>query len=583
MLERLAIRDLALVERAEIGFGRGLTAVTGETGAGKSLAVEALALVVGGRADADSVREGAAGCVVEAEFRLAGEPAKRVAALLESWDLEFDGETLIVRREVTAEGRSRASVNQSSVTLANLKRLGGSLLDLHGQHEHQSLLHEGAALAALDRLAGLDPARERFAETLAALREAQGELARLRESLATFAERRDYLASAAAELDEARLREGEEAELRAEAARLGHADRLRELVATANDNLAGDGMHAGDAAEEGPGRGHRRAATSAEAALAAARHAVEQAAALDPSLVGALAQLTEAGIAAQEAARTLGAYLSGLEADPARLEEVESRRELYARLTRKFRRPAPELLAWREELARELAQGDDADATLGRAESRVGAAEAACLAAGRTLSRKRASAAREWSDRITRELVPLGFPHARIEFAVAPVLDGTPRATGLDEVTLAFTANPGESPRPLARIASGGELSRVMLALKSALQARDRVDLLVFDEVDSGIGGAVAQAVGERLRNLARHRQVVCVTHLPLIAALAEHHLAVSKHVAGGRTTARVAMLERAARVEELARMLAGERVTETTRRQARELLATPAGSRNDG
>jgi DNA repair protein RecN (Recombination protein N) len=564
MLERLTIRDLALVERAEIGFGRGLTAITGETGAGKSLTVEALALVVGGRADADSVREGAASCVVEAEFRLAGEPAKRVAALLESWDLEFDGETLIVRREVTAEGRSRASVNQSSVTLANLKRLGGSLLDLHGQHEHQSLLHEGAALAALDRLAGLEPERERFAEALAALREAQGELARLRESLATFAERRDYLASAAAELDEARLREGEEEELRAEAARLGHADRLRELATLANERLA-EGEHA------------------AADALGVARHAVEQAAALDPSLEGALAQLTEAGIAAQEAARTLGAYLSGLEADPARLEEVESRRELYARLTRKFRRPASELLAWREELARELAQGDDADASLGRAESRVAAAEAACLAAGGTLSRKRGSAAREWSDRITRELAPLGFPHARIEFALAPVLDGTPRPTGLDEVTLAFTANPGESPRPLARIASGGELSRVMLALKSALQTRDRVDLLVFDEVDSGIGGAVAQAVGERLRSLARHRQVVCVTHLPLIAALAEQHLAVSKHVAGGRTTARVAMLERAARVEELARMLAGERVTETTRRQARELLATPAGSRNDG
>jgi len=561
MLERLTIRDLALVERAEIEFGRGLHAVTGETGAGKSLTVEALALIVGGRADADSVREGARSCIVEAEFRLSGEPGRRVAALLESWNLESDGGTLIVRREVSAEGRSRASLNQSSVTLANLKRLGESLLDLHGQHEHQSLLHEGAGLATLDRLAGLEPERERFAETLAALREAQGELARLRESLATFAERRDFLASAATELDEAALREGEEEALKAEAARLGHADRLRELVALANERLA-----------EG-----EQAATGA---LSAARQAVEQAAALDPWLAGALERITEAGIAAQDASRELAGYLDRLEADPARLEQVETRRDLYARLVRKYRRATPELLAWREDLAQELAQGDDAEASLERAGARVTSAEATCVAAGRALSKKRAAAAKEWSAAITRELKPLGFPHATLEFRVAHVLDGAPNPSGLDEVTLAFTANPGESPRPLARIASGGELSRVMLALKSALQARDRVDLLVFDEVDSGIGGAVAQAVGERLRNLARHRQVVCVTHLPLIAALAEHHLAVSKHVAGGRTTARVAVLERAARVEELARMLAGERVTETTRRQARELLATPTGGR---
>ena len=558
MLERLVIRDLALVERAEIPFGQGLHAVTGETGAGKSLTVEALGLIVGGRADADIVREGAKACVLEAEFRLAGDAAKRAAALLDEWGLEFDGETLIIRREVSAEGRSRAGVNQSGVTLANLKRLGEQLLDLNGQHEHQSLLREGAALATLDRLAGLEPDRAKFAETLAALREAEGELARLRESLATFAERRDYLAAAATELDEARLREGEEEELRSEAARLAHADRLRELATLAAERLS---------------EGERAAVES----LGAASRAIEQAAALDPSLADALAQLGEAGIAAQEAARTLASYVEHLEADPARLEAVESRRELYARLARKYRRPLAGLLAWREELVAELSQGEDAEGALARAEERVAKAEATCLAAGKLLSRRRSAAAREWSAALTKELRPLGFPHARVAFEVAALLDGRPTPGGLDDVRLAFTANPGEPARPLARIASGGELSRVMLALKCALQARDRVDLLVFDEVDSGIGGAVAQAVGERLRDLSRHRQVICVTHLPLIAALAGHHLAVSKHVAGGRTTARVTVLARADRVEELARMLAGERVTETTRRQARELLAAPA------
>src|SRR6185436_8981312 len=488
---------------------------------------------------------------------LAGDSAKRAGALLEEWGLEFDGETLIARREVSAEGRSRASVNQSTVTLANVKRLGEQLLDLHGQHEHQSLLRDGAALATLDRLAGLDADRARFAETLAALREAEGELSRLRESLTTFAERRDYLQAAAAELGEAKLREGEEEDLKSEAARLAHADRLRELASLANERLS-EGEHA------------------AVGSLGAARHAIEQATALDPSLADAMAQLAEASIAAQESSRTLARYLDQLEADPERLEEVEQRRELYARLTRKYRRPLADLLAWREEIAAELAQGQDADRALSRAEASVAKTEAACLAAGKALTRRRAAAAKEWSGTLTQELKPLGFPHARVAFEVAAVLDGRPTPTGLDEVTLAFTANPGEPARPLGKIASGGELSRVMLALKCALEKSDRVDLLVFDEVDSGIGGAVAQAVGERLRSLSEHRQVVCVTHLPLIAALAGHHLAVSKNVAGGRTLASVAVLERAERIEELARMLAGERVTDTTRRQARELLGDP-------
>jgi len=558
MLERLSIRDLALVERAEMAFGRGLHAVTGETGAGKSLVVEALALVIGGRADADVVREGAKACVVEAEFRPAGPGGRPIAALLESWGVEFDGESLIVHREVSAEGRSRALVNQSSVTLANLKRLGEHLLDLHGQHEQQSLLRDDAALTTLDRLAALELDRTKFAETLAALREAEGELERLRESLATFAERRDYLAGAAAELAEAKLREGEEEELATEASRLAHADRLRELATTAFENLS-----EGDAA--------------AVHALGVARHAIEQAQSLDATLADALAQLTEAGIAAEEAARTLGAYLDRLEADPQRLEEVESRRELYARLTRKYRRPLAQLLAWQQEIAAELAHGDDADNSLRTAEAKVAKAESQCLAAAKALSRKRQAAAREWTVTLTRELEPLGFPHAKIAFAVANVLDGRPTPMGIDDVTLLFTANPGEPPRPLAKIASGGELSRVMLALKCALQSLENIDLLVFDEVDTGIGGAVAQAVGKRLQGLARNRQVVCVTHLPMIAALADRHLAVSKRVAGGRTVARIAPLEPDERIEELARMLAGDRVTDTTRRQARELLAAPA------
>lgn len=558
MLERLVIRDLALVERLEVAFGPGLNVVTGETGAGKSLLVGSLTLLLGGRADADVVREGAKSAVVEGEFRVRDETAQRVGALLEEWGLDFDGETLVLRREVSAEGRGRAAVNQSPVTLASLKRLGELLADLHGQHEHQSLLREGAPLLTLDRLASLEPERARFGDALAALREAEGERERLVDSLASYAERRDYLLGAARELDDAKLASGEDESLKTEASRLAHADRLRALAQQALERLS-----------EGEG--------AAVESLGAAKHALEQAAQLDDTLAATLAPLAEAAIAASEASRALSAYLDRLEADPAALEEIEARRDLIARLTRKYRRGIDELLAWRDELRAEHATGEDAEGSLERAEARVGAAREACVTVGRALSRKRTAAAREWSSALSAELKPLGFPHARVGFEVHAEPDAAPTPTGLDDVQLLFTANPGEPARALAKIASGGELSRVMLALKCALQTRDRVDLLVFDEVDSGIGGAVAQAVGERLRRLAEHRQVICVTHLPMIAALASHHFAVSKRVSAGRTSTRIEPLAEESRVDELARMLAGDRATETTRRQARELLA-PAG-----
>ncbi|HYM81223.1 MAG TPA: DNA repair protein RecN [Candidatus Limnocylindria bacterium] len=556
MLERLTIRDLAVVERAEIPLGPGLNAVTGETGAGKSLLVQAVSLLVGERADADVVREGATAAIVEGEFRLEGESARRIGELLAEWELEFDRETLIVRREVQHGGRSRASVNQSPVTQSALKRLGERLADLHGQHQHQSLLKPEAGVLTLDRLAGLEAERAHYAEAFAARREAAGDLERLEASLATFAERADYLRNAAHELDEARLVVGEQDELAGEAARLAHADRLRGLVGSALERLS-------------------EADASAIANLGAARHALEQAASLDPTLEKVLPALSEAEIAVADAARTLAGYVDRLEADPQALETIEARRDLIVRLTRKYRREVPDLIAWRAQVAEELAAGDDSGAALARARDAVKRAETTCVERARKLSRKRVTAAAEWNTRLTRELQPLGMPQARIAFDVEP---GTPAVEslgghGLDAVRLSFAPNPGEPARPLERIASGGELSRVMLALKTALEDQDRVDLLLFDEVDSGIGGAVAQAVGERLRRLSRHRQIVCVTHEPIIAARATHHLRVTKGTSAGRTLARIEPVEGEARIAELARMLAGERATETTRRQARELL----------
>ena len=563
MLERIRIRDLALLEEAEVVFGPGLNVVTGESGAGKSLLVQAVGLLVGERAEADAVREGAAAASVEGEFHLEGDLARRAAELLHSWDLDLDGDALIVRREVSAAGRSRATVNQSPVTQSALKRLGEILADLHGQHEHQSLLREGAGIETLDGLAGLRPERTEYADALAAYREAAAEFERVETSLSTYAERRDYLAHAEREIAEARLSEDEEERLGIEASRLRHADRLRELVAGALERL---------------NEGERPVLDG----LASAAHLIDQARALDPGLDPQRPPLEEARIAASEVARALADYADSLEADPRALEEVEARRDQISRITRKYRRAVPELLRWHEELERELREGEDSAATLEQARERLERSATACTAAAAALSRRRREAAGAWGARVSRDLKPLGFAHAALEFVVEAARPGSSPygASGMDDVQIRFTANPGEPARPLQRIASGGELSRVMLALKTALEAHDRVDLLLFDEVDSGIGGAVAHAVGERLRNLARHRQVICVTHLPMIAALASHHLQVEKHAARGRTVCRIATVRGEERVAELARMLAGDRASETTRRQARELIEGEAGRR---
>lgn len=563
MLERIRIRDLALVEAGEVEFGPGLNVVTGETGAGKSLLVQAISLLVGERAESDVVREGAAAAVVEGEWRVSGDLAARVGELLSSWSLEFDGECVIVRREVQAGGRSRASVNQSPVTQSALKRLGEILADLHGQHEHQSLLRPDAGIELLDRLAALGAERAAHAEALAAYREAAAEHERLEQSLASYAERRDYLMQAARELDEARLESGEEDALRIEAARLQHADRLRQLVGEALERLS-----------EGEG--------AARDAIAAAAHACEQAAALDPSLEPARSVLEEANIAAAEAARQLSEYAGSLEGDPRALETIEARRDLISRLTRKYRRSIDELLAWGDELAAELSAGEDSQGSLARSRERLDQAATACRRAAETLSRRRRTAAPQWSERVSRDLKPLGLPAARLEFEVDSALDASRDSIGpQDLVAIRFTANPGEALRPLQKIASGGELSRVMLALKTALEVQDRVDVLLFDEVDSGIGGTVARAVGERLRRLARHRQVLCITHLPMIAALASHHIGVEKSAAAGRTVAAFAALRGERRVAELARMLAGDRASGTTLKQARELLAAAETGRS--
>jgi DNA repair protein RecN (Recombination protein N) len=560
MLERLHIRDLALIERADLELSAGLNVLTGETGAGKSLIVQALDLIIGERADAGVVREGAEAAKVEAEFRIQGPAAKTVARLLEEWGVEFDGETVIIRREI-ASGRSRATVNQSPVTLGALKQLGERLADLHGQHEHQSLLRAEAGIETLDRLAGLEDQRAAYAVALAKMRAAAEELSRIEQALAVVQERREQLEDAAREIDELKPEAGEDAKLKEEVQRFAHRERLGEHVQKALEAVY-------------------EAEPNAASLLAGASHAVEQGATLDPALSDILKTLEEARIACTEAARALANYAADLGADPSAIEALETRRDLLQKLMRRHRRSLEELVEWREVIRKELALAEDGAAMLAVARADLDQAEAATLAAARALSRQREIRGREWSEKLSRELTPLGFPHAKIAFEVRRSDTKPPAytATGIDEVEIAFTANPGEPARPLRRVGSGGEISRIMLALKCALQSLDPVDVLIFDEIDTGIGGAVARAVGERLRALAAHRQILCVTHLPMIAALATKHLFVRKQVTRGRTVATIETLSEKDRIEELSRMLAGDRATETTRRQARELLHSGEG-----
>jgi len=564
MLERLHIRDLALIERADLELAPGLNVLTGETGAGKSLIVQALDLIIGERADAGVVRDGAEGATVEAEFRLQNPVARDIAKLMSEWGMSFDGEQLIIRREVMTTGRSRATVNQSPITLASLKKLGEVLADLHGQHEHQSLLRADAGIETLDRLAGLEDRRQSYVEALEAMRSAAAHLAQIEQSLASINERRAQLEDAAREIDELNPQPGEDERLKEEVQRFAHRERLGEYI-----------QRALEAVYEGE--------PNAAQILATAAHAVDQGAALDPALSETLRTLEEARIACTEAARSLANYAADLGADPAAIEALEARRDLLARLTRRHRRSLEELLDWREQILEELTLAEDGAAALATARADHDQAEAACIAAGRALSRQRQIRGREWSEKLSRELKPLGFPHASIAFDVkrqAGAEKPAFGAYGLDEIDISFTANPGEPARPLRRVGSGGEISRIMLALKCALQTHDAVDVLIFDEIDTGIGGAVAQAVGERLRELAVHRQVLCVTHLPMIAAKASRHLCVRKQATKGRTVAGIETLDDTTRVEELSRMLAGDRATETTRRQARELLHSGEGSR---
>jgi DNA repair protein RecN (Recombination protein N) len=555
MLTELRVRDLATIADVTLNLGPGLNVLTGETGAGKSMLVDALALLLGERAASGSVRPGAGKAIVEGAFEGLDPRTRRQ---VEALGLDAEDARVIVRREVSTEGRSRAWVNGSPTTAAVLGQLGSLLVDLHGQHETQSLLHADAQRDILDAFAHAEPERMGVAEAHAALAALRGEEASLASRRDEVRRRADYLRHVVREIEQARLQPGEDEALQIEARRLSQAGALGEQAQRIVDALEGD---QGDAL----------------GALSAADRALAGLEKVDPAVAGWREMLDAAYTNLSELARQAAAYAAEVEEDPERLAEVERRRDLLFKLTGKYGATIEAVLATREQSAAELDLLDTADVDLRALGARRMAAETALGAAADALSAKRRDAADRLARGVSRLLPQLGLPGGKLLVALARLPE--PAAHGQESVHFDVQLNVGLEAKPLARVASGGELSRLMLALKVVLARHDAIATLVFDEVDQGIGGEIGAQVGSALAEVAERHQVLVITHLPQIAARADQHLVVSKEARGGIATSDVQTMHGEDRVGELARML-GDAEGDAARRHAQALLRKEGNAR---
>lgn len=552
MLCRLLARDFAIIESAEIELGRGLTALTGETGAGKSLMVDALLLLAGSRADAGMIRHGADRAEVAAEFDLSRHPAVR--ARLAELELD-DGDGCRLRRVLKADGTSRAFVNDRAVTLATLREIAGQLYEIHGQHEHQALLQRTRQLAILDASAGHGQHLAELATAARRWRAADDAITALDAKAGRGGEALEFLAFQLEELGRHELEPAAIAALEDEHRRLAHHGELLATASRAADALDGEQPQA------------------VRAVLARTLGELDRAAELDPRLVATAALLREALVPVEEAAEALARYRDADEIDPQRVARVERELARLHELSRKHRVPVAELHIRAAELSRErdeIAAADQRRESL-HAERDAALAEWRAIAA--TVSASRAAAATRLGTAVSALMGELGMAGGRFEIAVDSDPARLPAPSGADEIEFLVSANPGQPPRPLRKVASGGELSRIGLALEVAALGSDDVATMVFDEVDAGIGGAVAEVLGRKLRELGAVRQVLCVTHLAQVAAQAHRHFAVRKDVVDGRTRTAIAALDPTGRRDEIARMLGGLEITERTRALAGDML----------
>jgi DNA repair protein RecN (Recombination protein N) len=566
VLEELRITGLGVIESATLELGPGLTVITGETGAGKTMVVTALGLLLGGRADSGAVRSGSRGARVEGSLRVADLP--QVVAAVDAAGGEVEGDSVLLARNVSAEGRSRAFVGGASVPVSQLSDVAEPLVAMHGQSDQHRLLQPRAQREALDAYGGeatAEPLSE-YRRLYADLRETERELDEVVASARERAREADLLRFGVGEIEAVAPQPGEDTALAQEERRLGYADTLRTAAESAREALSSD--------EGNP---------DALAAVAAARTLLDGVREQDAAAGELADRVAEITYLLSDVAADVASYADALETDPARLAAVSERRAALTALTRKYGDTAADVLAWAESSAARLTELDDTDDRIARLREGRDELRSRLSLAAAALTQARTTAAERLSSALTGELDLLAMPHAVLEVAVrqTPADDGLEvggvrlrfGSSGVDEVEFLLSANTGAEPRPLAKGASGGELSRVMLALEVALAGTSPVPTFVFDEVDSGVGGKAAVEVGRRLAALAGSAQVLVVTHLPQVAAYADRHVLVEKASDGSVTTSGLTVLDAAGRERELSRMFAGMAESETALAHARELL----------
>jgi len=555
MLTELRIRNFAIIEQVTLPLAEGFNVLSGETGAGKSIIVGALGLLLGERASADLIRSGADRATVEGVFDVA--KLKGIAALADDHGIEVEDDTLVLKREIAANGRGRAWVNGATVTATVLAEIGRQLVNLHGQHDAQTLLDGESQRRILDAFGGAEAQAAVVRSTYAELAGLRREITSLSSRRAEAEKRADYLRHVAKEIEDARLSPGEDTKLEDEARVLENADELRTLANSLSELLSGD-------------------EASVMTQLGASQRPLTSIERIDPS-AARMQELFDAGFyALQELARSVEDYAASVELDPARLADVRIRRDRLFGLLKKYGPTLDNVIEAGRSARAELDLIDTAQFDLANLSAREADARRRLTSDAEKLSDLRLSAAKKLNKAVDTLLPPLGMPDGR--FSVLLIARDEPTAEGAEDVEFRVALNVGHEDRPLARVASGGELSRVMLALKTILARVDRVPTLIFDEVDAGIGGRVGLQVGDTLRRVAKEHQVFAISHLPQIAARAHHHIVVAKGAKGGVTSADITVLEGSSRVNEIARMLGGDPDSKISRAHAKELLETAAG-----
>jgi DNA repair protein RecN (Recombination protein N) len=560
MLTDLTIKNFAIIDQLHAQFGPGLNALTGETGAGKSILVDAINLLLGSRASSELIRTGQDEASVEAYFDL--EDGKNLP-VLQNLGLE-ESEGLLIRRLIHCSGKSRAFLNGNVITLHMLEELGEDLINVYGQHEHQNFLDPLRHIDILDSSGGLLPLRNAFQEIYSQWTRVCAELQDLMDKQKQRSERLDFLAFQSGEIAKTNLKPGEDEELALERSRLVHAEKLHSIAHFGTEVLYGE-------------------SGSVEEHLKATLQRLREGAKLDPSLEPLVASVESTLFQAEDVASSLRAYREKIYFDPKRLEDIESRLDEITRLKKKYGPSLSEVLSYKEKIDLERKNLGSLEDRISQLQKITSEQHARALASGRDLSQSRMKVAQNLSTRVEKELSTLGMKRVRFQIQVEGEGPGEveggresfPRLhdKGLDRVQFLISPNPGEDLKALAKIASGGELSRIMLAMKRIFAEETLVKTLIFDEVDAGIGGGIAEIVGRKLKAISRQHQVFCITHLPQIACFADSHYKVTKKETGGRTYVEVKQLPEEQRMEEIARMLGGIKITDKTLEHAREML----------